>query len=246
MMDSEEPPQLEHGIPDPEVYLPETPEWYWALVGVTGALTLVLFWWLFRILKPSPRVAPIEPEDHFAPALAALDELESERTDRWLAEGAAEISLTLRRYLAGARSDPALFETAEEFAGRQTVLPERTSLFLRELNDTKYAKSEKNEARLRSLVKQARREIKHLRAVPRPETPPPPVRAKGPSARQLSAKILHAAVPVARLTASVSFVLGLYDGADTGSDLTLRPLTWVSLALAPLFLLAHLFLRPKT
>lgn len=245
MMESEEPPQLDHGIPEPEVFLPETPDWYWLLVGLGGVLSLLLLWWLFRILKPSPRETPADPQDFFTPAMASLDELESSGAGRFVAEVAADLSLVVRLYLAGSHSDPALYETAEEFAERQTTLPERTRLFLQELNDTKYAKSERNEDRVRLLVKQARREIKHLRALPRPTALSLPVRGQGPTTRQIFAKALHAAVPLALLVALTAFLRGLYDGADTGSRFTVMPLTWISIAVAALSLFAHLFLRSE-
>ena len=40
-MESDEPPQLQHGIPDPETYLPGIPEWFWWLTGLGGLIVAI-------------------------------------------------------------------------------------------------------------------------------------------------------------------------------------------------------------
>ena len=54
-MDPNNPPTLQHGIPDPETYLPETPDWFlWFLIcGVI--LTILAIWWLIRLLFTEPK-----------------------------------------------------------------------------------------------------------------------------------------------------------------------------------------------
>ena len=55
--------------------------------------------------------------------MSVLDSLEAEANERLISEIAAEASLAIRTYLAGAQAEPALYETIEEFHARQTILP---------------------------------------------------------------------------------------------------------------------------
>ncbi|MDB4391586.1 hypothetical protein N9Z52_02175 [Akkermansiaceae bacterium] len=121
-MDSDNPPTLQHGIPDPESYLPETPDWFlWFLIsGVI--LTILAIWWLIRLLFAEPKkTKPISNLDFFTPAMSVLNSLESQADERLISEIAAEASLAIRTYLAGAQAEPALYEILRKSSGEPEV-----------------------------------------------------------------------------------------------------------------------------
>lgn len=141
-MDTENPPSLEHGIPDPETYLPGTPGWvWWAIVG--GVILLLLAgWFLFKLLyRPSTQPPGLPTRDFYGSAMNRIKSLESDCDSKPLGEVAAHASLAIRSYLASSMSEPALYETVEEFKARQTNLPGEAETLLTDLNDTKYSKS---------------------------------------------------------------------------------------------------------
>lgn len=244
-MPSPDLPKLDHGIPPPETYLPGTPVWFWWLLAVGSALCLVLLFWLFRLLKPKAKPARPLERDLFTPAMTSLHELEEAADGQQVSEIAARISLTLRTYLADARSEPALYETVEEFQARQTILPPEINRFLNELNEVKYAKSKIDAERAQTLVAHARECLKTLHTSPPPKpAAPPPLKAR-PDRRRQFAKSLIVVVPLGLIGAIVSFLLSIYDGSDTGSDLDINPITWIALGVSALSLLAHLFARPQ-
>ncbi len=141
-MDPESPLTLDHGIPDPETYLPGTPPWVWWLVAAGVILVLLLLWLLARHLnKSKPRPPTLQKRDFYGTASQSLRTLESDCETRPLAEIAAHCSLALRGYLASSMSEPALYETVEEFKARQPDLPREAEDLLTDLNDAKYARS---------------------------------------------------------------------------------------------------------
>ena len=156
-MDSNNPATLQHGIPDPETYLPETPDWFlWFLIfGVI--LTILAIWWLIRLLFTEPKkTKPISNLDFFTPAMSVLDSLEAEANERLISEIAAEASLAIRTYLAGAQAEPALYETIEEFHARQTILPADANHVLNRLSDVKYDKSKIDQTISSKLIDESR------------------------------------------------------------------------------------------
>ncbi len=156
-MDTENPPTLEHGIPDPETYLPGTPEWLWWAIGGGVLLFLLMAWGLFKIFY-RPAIAPpvIPKRDFFGMALKKLNSLEPECSNHPLAEIAAQASLALRAYLAGSMSEPALYETVEEFKARKTNLPREAETLLSDLNDAKYARSTIDTEKSREFITRSR------------------------------------------------------------------------------------------
>jgi len=152
-MDPENPPTLEHGIPDPETYLPGTPVWMWCALAAAIILLLLLILWLVRKFSHKNSPPPLPPKHDFHDAaLKSLRALKEDSDSRPLAEVSAHCSLALRSYLAGSRSEPALYETVEEFKARQPDLPREAEALLTDLNDTKYAKSKVDPERARDFI----------------------------------------------------------------------------------------------
>ncbi|MEJ6719098.1 MAG: hypothetical protein QNK82_11465 [Akkermansiaceae bacterium] len=156
-MDTKKKPTLEHGIPDPETYLPGTPEWIWWAIGGGLLLLLLAIWGLFKLLH-RPSVSPPEKptQDFFGSALKRLKSLEPECPSRPLAEIAAHASLAIRAYLANSMSEPALYETVEEFKARQSNLPREAETLLTDLNNAKYARSSIDAERAHEFVARSR------------------------------------------------------------------------------------------
>lgn len=162
-MDTKNPPALEHGIPDPETYLPGTPAWVWWAVAGAVVLLLLAGWLLFKLLR-RPAIQPpgLPSRDFYGAAEKRLKSLESECDSRPLGEIAAHASLAIRSYLAGSMSEPALYETVEEFKARQTNLPREAETLLSDLNDTKYSKSSVNGERAREFVTRSKECLKTI------------------------------------------------------------------------------------
>jgi len=164
-MDPEKPPSLDHGINDPETFLPEPITWIpWAIAGAV-LLILLLIWltvWFFKKTKARP---PAPPQKDFYPiASRNLRELEAECHSSPLAEIAARASLAIRAYLAGSMSEPALYETAEEFTARQGNLPRETEELLNDLNEAKYARSTIDPERAKGFVTRSQNCLKTTHA----------------------------------------------------------------------------------
>lgn len=101
----------------PESMVPDYGLWPWFLAG--GILLVVLTAILIVVRKRKQKTDPHAARNAaFAEALAALEK--SQPVD---ARGAAiQSSLILRKYLALAAADPALYETHEEFVSRHDAL----------------------------------------------------------------------------------------------------------------------------
>jgi heme exporter protein D len=102
---------------DPAPLLPREgwPAWWWA--ALAAAVLLVAALVLHQIRRR--RAAPPDPRRLREEARrAALAELDGSGRGQSPAELATGVSLALRRYLAAALNDPALFETHEEFLAR--------------------------------------------------------------------------------------------------------------------------------
>ncbi|RYD19972.1 MAG: hypothetical protein EOP88_16910 [Verrucomicrobiaceae bacterium] len=103
----------------PETLVPHSwvEPWMIWLAAIAFILSLALVWFLTRKkpVAPDPRLAR---EAARAEAAAALDRI-GEVPAR---EAAVVSSLVLRKYLATAAGDPALFETHEEYIGRHEAL----------------------------------------------------------------------------------------------------------------------------
>ncbi len=162
-MDSEAPLSLDHGIPDPETYLPGTPPWVWWLVVAAVLLSLLLLWFIISYFRPSKVTPPSLPKrDFYAAASRSLRELEEDAHSRPLAEVAAHSSLAIRVYLAGSLSEPALYETVEEFKARQPNLPREAEALLSDLNDAKYSRSTIDPERARDFIDRSKQCLKTI------------------------------------------------------------------------------------
>lgn len=109
-----------HDITDPGAFIPEpsTPWWVWVALVLSIILLLAATYWIYKI-RTAKKLYEKPSID------SARDEIKNLRNMAEEMEphtAATELSLIVRRYLAGAFSDPALFETNEEFTLRQTAL----------------------------------------------------------------------------------------------------------------------------
>lgn len=155
-MDPENTPSLDHGIPAPESYLPENPLWHsWPHALAIFLLSLSLIW-LFRYFRKE-KITPSPPpeKDFYATALQSLQQLEAQCETQALAKIAAHCSLAIRSYLASSHSDPALYQTTEEFEAQQVRLSPKITTLLANLNASKYDRSSIDPARARHFLKES-------------------------------------------------------------------------------------------
>ena len=130
----------------PEGFLPDpsTPWWIWILAGLGSLLLLIIIYLIFRKSKSAKQ--RITQLDKARRQLAQL----RQKTDALPPHIIAiRISLIIRRYLATAFDDPALFETNEEFSLRESALSqlhpdsrEPITRHLTALSQLKYAPKE--------------------------------------------------------------------------------------------------------
>jgi len=155
-------PTLEHGIAPPEEFLPPTPWWIWSVIGVTLVLVILAILWIRKGIQPPLANDPPPLPDYYRIAKKRLKILQEEYRDRPLSEIAAEASLAVRGFLAGAMAEPALYETTEEFSQRDVVLPKDAADLLNDLNTTKYSPSHVSPELAEELVKRSRACLKTL------------------------------------------------------------------------------------
>ena len=111
-----------HEPPAPEALLPASPHpALWAAAALTILLLALLAWFATRPKTKAPNLAAERraARDRAAAGLQALAQAAPPPDAR---QAAVRASLELRRYLAVASGDPALFETHEEFITRQDSL----------------------------------------------------------------------------------------------------------------------------
>ncbi|RPJ34683.1 MAG: DUF4381 family protein [Verrucomicrobiaceae bacterium] len=106
----------------PEALLPEHGMWPWWLAAAIIAVIIIAAVLVFRKRKPAAADVGKLREAAFREALAAL----AENGGDDVRGAAVQCSLVLRKYLAAAAADPALFETHEEFIARQDSLQSLT------------------------------------------------------------------------------------------------------------------------
>lgn len=161
-------PSLElRDIPDVTTMLPRDwwPWWAWALIVVA----LLLLWLIIaQLRKPKNTIASLRQHAY----REAMQSIENARSLQSPVTIATALSLTLRRYLSVAFSDPSLFETHEEFLARHNALaslPEESRSLLTNHFATlcryKYAPTE-GEVDLSPLVPQASDLLNRLHAAP--------------------------------------------------------------------------------
>ena len=155
-------PILEHGITPPEEFLPPTPWWVWSVIGVAIILVLLGILWIRKgIQLPTEEKAPPLP-DYYRIAKKRLGLLEEQFINHPLSEIAAEASLAVRGFLAGALAEPALYETTEEFSQRDVYLPKDAADLLNDLNTTKYSPSHASPELAEELVNRCQACLKTL------------------------------------------------------------------------------------
>ncbi|MEN8785556.1 MAG: hypothetical protein ABF379_14420 [Akkermansiaceae bacterium] len=250
-MDPNTLPTLEHGIPDPETYLPETPDWFWWFLIGGVALTVLAIWWLLHLLFEKPKNKKEIPErDLFSPAMKVLDSLESQADKRLVSEIAAEASLAIRTFLAGARSEPALYETVEEFQARQVVLPADANQVLNRLNDAKYNKSDVDQTRSQKLIEESRVCLTKLRQFSPVETQKSDQMPILPESEPVGwmqrtfAKRSLAAFPFGLILALGGLLGGSYQRRGVGAEVQGNALVWVGLSISVVALVTFLIVRP--
>ena len=108
-----------YDIAEPEGFLPDpsTPWWLWLLIGLGSLLLLAALYFIFKKSKSAKQ--HITQLDQARNQLAQLRKKHDTLPPHIIA---IQISLIIRRYLATAFDDPALFETNEEFTLRQSAL----------------------------------------------------------------------------------------------------------------------------
>lgn len=249
-MDSNNPATLQHGIPDPETYLPETPDWFlWFLIfGVI--LTILAIWWLIRLLFTEPKkTKPISNLDFFTPAMSVLDSLEAEANERLISEIAAEASLAIRTYLAGAQAEPALYETIEEFHARQTILPADANHVLNRLSDVKYDKSKIDQTISSKLIDESRvclTKLRRFTPTKDKENDQLPILPETKSASWIHrtfARRTLAAFPFGVILALGGLMGSTYKSRGAGNELQGNTLVWVGLSISATALIAFLLVR---
>ena len=103
----------------PEALLPDHGLWQWP-AAITALLLLiaVIAFLIWKLSRPRPETRYALREAAYRDALAAIDSIDCEQARA----AAVQASLILRKYLATAAADPALFETHEEFLSREDAL----------------------------------------------------------------------------------------------------------------------------
>ena len=155
-------PSLEHGIAPPEEFLPPTPWWVWSVIGVATILVLVGVLWIRKGIQPPPQEKALPPPDYYRNAIQRLGLLEERFSNHPLSEIAAEASLAVRGFLAGALAEPALYETTEEFSQRDVHLPKDAADLLNDLNTNKYSPSHASPELAKELVNRCQACLKTL------------------------------------------------------------------------------------
>ncbi|MDC0087933.1 DUF4381 domain-containing protein [Akkermansiaceae bacterium] len=108
-------------ITDPGSFIPEpvTPWWMWLIVALGLILLIGAIYWIYKARTSKA----FQQKPSIDKARDEIQKLRDNADDMEPHTAATELSLIVRRYLAGAFSDPALFETNEEFTLRQSALP---------------------------------------------------------------------------------------------------------------------------
>ena len=148
-------PALPHGLPDPNSFLPTISPWIWALgIAFLCAIIIGLGWLIFRSSKKHHPVST--SANPFQEALSHLETLERSLEGMPLSQIATETSLIVRRYFAATLSEPALYETTEEFQSRQIDLPQHVAELLNRLSNAKYSRSANDHRKGFEFVSQAK------------------------------------------------------------------------------------------
>lgn len=107
-------------ITEPGIFFPEpqTPWWVWLTLALSILFLVVLIYVIHKIRSSRPQAQKASIQR----AREEIQEFRKKAGDLEPHEAATELSLIIRRYLAGTFSDPVLFETNEEFTLRERAL----------------------------------------------------------------------------------------------------------------------------
>ena len=160
-------PQLESALPVEALQGEGINPWLlWSLVGIGVIILAAIGFFIYQRLRKKPRYV-LSPE---LIALQNLQELEEASPD--LRTTSLELSMILRRYLAGTAQDPALYETHEEFSRRFNSLSGisaeyrlSTKKLLEKLAAYKYAGVQENAPQVvQALIGETKQTILNLHA----------------------------------------------------------------------------------
>lgn len=107
----------------PEALLPDSGWWPWLAAAAIAALVVIVMMLVLRKKPPSIASPHAIRKAAFDEAIAAL----AMASPIDVRDAALQSSLILRKYLATAAGDPALFETHEEFVARSDALQALTT-----------------------------------------------------------------------------------------------------------------------
>ena len=161
-------PELEKEIPADQF---TTLWWGWWMVLTVVILGSVTMYVALRLRRKSATLPPVTPAEQ---ALEALNALSSTRPVL-LREFCLRLSLILRRFLEGELSDPALFETHEEFSRRidsLAAVPEQLRMpmldLLEKLAEFKYTASDAQDAAIADELMTRARDLLKKHSPPSP------------------------------------------------------------------------------
>lgn len=151
-----------HDIPDPSPLLPGmyVPWYFWVILGfVALALLALILFLVFARRKPSSNAVIASA---YEDSRKQLEALLSAVADHPLAHIATEASFAVRRYLAACLSEPALYETHEEFTLREDALNrlpagsrDHLNPLLEQLATLKYSPSQSDPATAETILKKS-------------------------------------------------------------------------------------------
>ncbi len=163
------PPTLPHDLANPEDYLPGTPWWIWALIGLAAILLLsVLIHFIMKQVGKT-RLPALPPENPFKEAQEKFQQLKAEVTNQPLSDIATRCSLVMRECLGAVFKEQALYETDEEiklrpnsFSKAPEKLRPKLIEILEDLGMAKYAPSQSNEGKSNALLDRSSHLINEL------------------------------------------------------------------------------------
>lgn len=106
----------------PESLLPDASPPVWPLIAAAVLILLLIGWLIFRKNTKESAAVINRRKEAYEKAKKAISGIKVEHSRH----AAIQVSLILRRYLAEATNDPALFETHEEFVTRRDSLERLT------------------------------------------------------------------------------------------------------------------------
>jgi hypothetical protein len=168
-----------HDIPDPTPHLPgiQLPWYLWAVAALVLLALIILITVLIRNRSKPSTSAFIE--ETYGNSRKLLEALLEQINDHPLSHLATQASFAVRGYLAACLSEPALYETHEEFLLREDALErlpagsrDRLNPFLEELATLKYSPSTPDPAAAETLIKKSLNILQGLESTRAKPLPP--------------------------------------------------------------------------